>query len=71
MDYGCFHEANIQDGGKPVHVVFKYLSRSLLYKGLEVISVDFYYVPVGRRGGGRGGAGGGEGARERGIESIF
>ncbi len=44
MDYGCFHEANIQDGEKPVHVVFKYLSRSLLYKGLGVISVDFYYV---------------------------
>jgi hypothetical protein len=55
MDNGSFHEANIQDGGKPVHVVFKYLSRSLLYKGLGVISVDFYYVPVGRRGGGRGG----------------
>ncbi len=27
------------------------------------ISVDFYYVPVGGRGGGRGGAGEGEGAR--------
>ena len=34
------------------------------------ISVDFYYVPVGR-GGGRGGAGEGEGARERGIECIL
>jgi hypothetical protein len=32
------------------------------------ISVDFYYVPVGGRGGGRGGAGEGEGARERGIK---
>ncbi len=32
------------------------------------ISVDFYFVPVGGRGGGRGGAGEGEGARERGIE---
>jgi len=31
------------------------------------ISVDFYYVPVG----GRGGAGEGEGARERGIECIL
>ncbi len=30
------------------------------------ISVDFYYVPVGGRGGGRGGAAEGEGARERG-----
>ncbi len=27
------HEANIQGGGKPVHVVFKYLSRSMLLKG--------------------------------------
>jgi hypothetical protein len=35
------------------------------------ISVDFYYVPVGGRGGGRGGAGEGEGARERGIECIL
>jgi hypothetical protein len=26
-------EANIRGGGKTVHVVFKYLSRSLLYKG--------------------------------------
>ncbi len=33
------------------------------------ISVDFYYVPVGGRGGGRGGAGEG-GARERGIEYV-
>jgi hypothetical protein len=31
------------------------------------ISVDFYLVPVG----GRGGAGEGEGARERGIECIL
>ena len=31
------------------------------------ISVDFYFVPVG----GRGGAGEGEGARERGIECIL
>jgi hypothetical protein len=30
------------------------------------ISVDFYYVPVGGRGGGRGEAGEGAGARERG-----
>jgi hypothetical protein len=30
------------------------------------ISVDFYYVPVGGRGGGRGGAAEGEVARERG-----
>ncbi len=36
------------------------------------IYVDFYYVPVGERGGGeRGGAGEGEGARERGIECIL
>ncbi len=35
------------------------------------ISVDFYYVPVGGRGGGRGTAGEGEGARERGIECIL
>ncbi len=35
------------------------------------ISVDFYYVPVGGRGGGRGGAREGEGARERGIECIL
>ena len=35
------------------------------------ISVDFYFVPVGGRGGGRGGAGEGEGARERGIECIL
>jgi hypothetical protein len=26
------YEANIRGGGKTVHVVFKYLSRSLLYK---------------------------------------
>jgi len=26
------HEGNIRCGGKPVHVVFKYLSRSLLKK---------------------------------------
>jgi hypothetical protein len=31
------------------------------------ISVDFYFVPVGKRGG----AGEGEGARERGIECIL
>ncbi len=31
------------------------------------ISVDFYYVPVGGKGGGRGRAGEGEGAGERGI----
>ncbi len=35
------------------------------------ISVDFYYVPVGGRGGERGRAGEGEGARERGIECIL
>ncbi len=35
------------------------------------ISVDFYYIPVGGRGGGRGGAGEREGARERGIEFIL
>ncbi len=34
------------------------------------ISVDFYYLPVGGRGGERG-AGEGGGARERGIESIL
>jgi hypothetical protein len=34
------------------------------------ISVDFYYVPVGGRGGGRGGLEKGE-ARERGIECIL
>ncbi len=34
------------------------------------ISVDFYYVPVGGRGGGRGGAGEGEGARERGTHTV-
>jgi hypothetical protein len=27
-------EANIRGGGKTVHVVFKYVSRSLLYKGV-------------------------------------
>jgi hypothetical protein len=26
------HEANIRGGGKTVHVVFKYLSRSYLYR---------------------------------------
>ena len=35
------------------------------------ISVDFYYVPVGGRGGGRGGAGRGGGDRERVIECIL
>jgi hypothetical protein len=35
------------------------------------ISVDFYFVPVGGRGGGRWGAGEGEGARKRGIECIL
>ncbi len=36
------------------------------------ISVDFYYVPVGGRGGGRGGAGRGRGGnRERVIECIL
>ncbi len=30
------HKANIQDGGNAVHVVFKYLSRSLLWKGVRV-----------------------------------
>ncbi len=35
------------------------------------ISVDFYYVPVGRKGEGTGGAGEGVGTRERGIESIL
>jgi hypothetical protein len=35
------------------------------------ISVDFYYVPVGGRGGGRGSAGEEEWARERGIECIL
>ncbi len=35
------------------------------------ISVDFYNVPVGGRGGGRGGAGRGEGDRERVIECIL
>ncbi len=34
------------------------------------ISVDFYFVLVGGRGGGRGGAGEWEGARERVIECI-
>ncbi len=34
------------------------------------ISVDFYYVPVGGRGGGMGAGEGGEEARERGIEST-
>ncbi len=38
------------------------------------ISVDFYYGPVGERGGGRGGAGEGGlekgGYRERGIECV-
>jgi hypothetical protein len=29
---GMRNEANIRDGGKPVHVVFKHLSRSLLVK---------------------------------------
>jgi hypothetical protein len=35
------------------------------------IFVDFYYVPVGGRGGGRGGAGRGGGNRERMIECIL
>jgi hypothetical protein len=35
------------------------------------ISVDFYFVPVGGRGGGRGGAGGGGVDRERVIECIL
>jgi hypothetical protein len=35
------------------------------------ISVDFYFVPVGGRGGGRGGAGEVGGARERGMECIL
>ncbi len=35
------------------------------------ISVDFYYVTVGGRGGGRGRAREGEGARERGITRIL
>jgi hypothetical protein len=35
------------------------------------ISVDFYCVPVGGRGGGRGGPGVGGGARGRGIECIL
>ncbi len=39
--------------------------------GTFQISVDFYYVPVGGRGGGERGAGEGEGARERGIECIL
>jgi hypothetical protein len=34
------------------------------------ISVDFYYVPEGGRGGVRGGLEKGGGARERGIECI-
>jgi hypothetical protein len=35
------------------------------------ISGDFYYIPVGGRGGERGSAGEGEGARERGIGCIL
>ncbi len=35
------------------------------------ISVDFYYVPEGGRGGGRGGLKKGWGARERGTECLL
>jgi hypothetical protein len=38
------HEANIQDGGKIVHVVLKYLTRSLLYKGIGEGSVDVVFA---------------------------
>ncbi len=31
------HEAKIQDGGKTVHVVFKYVSRRLLYEGARAV----------------------------------
>jgi hypothetical protein len=34
------HEENIRDGGKTVHVVFKYLSRSLLLKGVGAGAVS-------------------------------
>jgi hypothetical protein len=50
----------------PIAYVFMYL-RALLCT--FQISVDFYYVPVGGRGGGRGGAGE-RGDRERGIECV-
>jgi hypothetical protein len=44
--------------------------RAILYT--FQISVDFYYVPVGGKGGGReGGLEKGEGDRERGIECIL
>jgi hypothetical protein len=36
IDGGILQEANIRGGGKTVHVVFKYLSRSLLQKGVGV-----------------------------------
>jgi hypothetical protein len=31
--YLYYHEGNIRGGGKTVHIVFKYLSRSLLQEG--------------------------------------
>ncbi len=49
---------------RTVHILFMYLRA--IFCTFQ-ISVAFYYVPVG----GRGGGGEGEGTRERGIECIL
>ncbi len=40
------HEANIRGGGKTVHVVFTYLSRSLLQKGVGAGGVSLLPSPL-------------------------
>ena len=65
-------EQNVSDN-RPNVVNSKTVNSKILFLYLRAIfctfqiSVDFYFVPVG----GRGGAGEGEGARERGIECIL